>query len=173
MKTGTLLFRLPALLFCLACLLFTAEANAQVVSTNKARNLFWGFGGGGFSSEGGSAGFGLSTQFGSHIISGRFVRNYDFDGGGTQSWDAGALYGRSYKTQHAMISGSAGVGYVGPSSKVGKVGIPLESQIFWTPTHYFGIGIYGFGNLNTKQSFGGALLGIQLGRVTSPYTSSN
>jgi hypothetical protein len=141
-------------------------AQAQVVTTNKASNLFWVFGGGGISTQGGSAGFGVSHQFKSHIISGRFVRNYDSDGGGTQAWDVAALYGRSYKTQHAMISGSLGLAYVGPSSE-GTVGLPLESQIFWTPTQYFGIGIYGFGNINTKNTFGGALLGIQLGRVTS------
>lgn len=141
---------------------------AQQPKTNQARNLFWVVGGGGLSNLGGSVGFGASHQFRSHIISGRFVRNYDFDGRGTQNWDVGALYGRSYKTGIAMISGSAGVAYVGGSSDP-TVGIPLESQIFWTPTRYFGIGIYGFGNLNTKNSFGGALLGLQFGRVTSPF----
>lgn len=169
MKPEMLPFGLKTLLILtLFCCCFIS-VQGQVVSTNKAKNLFWGFGGGGLSSQGGSVGFGASTQFGSHIISGRFVRNYDFDGGGTKNWDVGALYGRSYKTQFAMISGSAGVAYVGPSSSAGTVGLPLESQIFWTPTNFFGIGIYGFGNLNTKQSFGGALLGIQVGRVSSPF----
>jgi hypothetical protein len=163
------------LLFCLKtivffCLLFASQAvMAQTPTTNQSRNLFWVFGGGGVSTQGGSAGFGASHQFRSHIITGRFVRNYDFDGGGTQNWDVGALYGRSYKSQYAMISAGGGVGYVGPSSTAGTVGIPLETQIFWTPTRYFGVGVYGFGNLNTKQSFAGALLGIQLGRVTNPF----
>ncbi len=142
---------------------------AQKVTTNKAPNLYWVFGGGGISTLGGSLGFGASHQFRSHIITGRFVRNYDFDGGGTENWDVGALYGRSYKTQYAMISGSAGVAYVGPSEQAGTIGLPLETQIFWTPTQYFGIGIYGFGNINSKGSFGGALLGLQIGRVTAPH----
>jgi hypothetical protein len=140
----------------------------QMPKTNQARNLFWVVGGGGISSLGGSVGVGASHQFKSHIISGRFVRNYDFDDHGTQNWDVGALYGRSYKTGFAMISGSAGIAYVGGNANP-TVGIPLESQIFWTPTRYFGIGVYGFGNINTKNSFGGALLGLQFGRVASPY----
>lgn len=168
MLLRTILFGSKILLFS-GLLLYANQAMAQMPTTNQARNLYWGFGGGGVSTEGGAVGLGASHQFRSHIISGRFVRSYDSDGGGTQSWDVGALYGRSYKTQYAMISGSAGVAYVGPSSTAGTVGLPLESQIFWTPTRYFGIGVYGFGNINSKQSFAGALLGLQLGRVTNPF----
>lgn len=169
MKPETLLFKLKTLPFLLLFSLFFTSAQAQVTETNQARNLWWVFGGGGLSTQGGSVGFGLSHQFRPHILTARFVRNYDFDGGGTQAWDVGMLYGRSYKTQHAMISGSAGLGYVGPPAEFGTVGIPLESQIFWTPTRYFGIGVYAFGNLNTKESYGGALLGLQFGRLTSHY----
>lgn len=168
MKTERLLFKIKTIAFLSFWILIGTHAQAQKVTTNKAPNLYWVFGGGGLSSQGGSVGFGASHQFRKHIITGRFVRNYDFNDGGTKGWDVGALYGRSYKTQFAMISLGAGLGYVGPSSD-GTVGIPLESQIFWTPTEYFGIGVYGFGNLNTKDSFGGALLGIQIGRVTAPY----
>src|SRR5688572_14040869 len=157
------------LLFLFGLLLFNLTGFAQQPKTNQAKNLFWVVGGGGLSNLGGSVGFGVSHQFRSNIISGRFVRNYDFDGGGTANWDVGALIGKSYKTGIAMISGSAGVAYVGGSSDP-TVGLPLESQIFWTPTKYFGIGIYGFGNINTKESFGGALLGLQFGRVASPFT---
>jgi hypothetical protein len=157
----------------LLCLLFSSAATfGQTTKTNQARNLIWAFGGGGISNLGGTVGAGLSHQFKSHLLSGRFLRNYDFNGGGgTKSWEIGGLYGRSYKTQYAMISGSGGVAYVGPSPKMGTVGLPLESQVFWTPTRYFGVGIYVFGNVNTKQSFGGAMLGIQLGRVTSPFSN--
>jgi hypothetical protein len=169
MKPEALLFNRKTLPFLLMFFLFFSAAHGQAVETNKARNLWWVVGGGGFSTQGGSLGFGLSHQFRPHIFTGRFVRNYDSDGGGTQAWDVGVLYGRSYKTQQAMISASAGVGYVGPSPEFGTIGIPLESQIFWTPTRYFGIGVYGFGNLNTKESFGGALLSLQFGRLTSHY----
>jgi len=168
MRSEPVLFSLKTILF-LLCLLAAFQAQAQKVTTNKAPNLYWVFGGGGISSQGGSVGFGASRQTRQHIFSGRFVRNYDYNGGGTVNWDVGALYGRSYKTQSAMISGSAGLAYVGPSGSAGTIGIPLESQIFWTPTQYFGIGVYGFGNLNTKNIFGGALIGLQIGRVTSPY----
>ena len=167
MKSRLLLFKVKTIAFLLFWIFIANSAQAQKVSTNKAPNLYWVFGGGGISTQGGSVGFGASRQFRQHIVSGRFVRNYDFNGDKTQNWDAGVLYGRSYKTQHAMISLGAGVAYVGPSSSAGTVGLPLESQIFWTPTDYFGIGVYGFGNLNTKSSFGGALLGIQIGRVTA------
>lgn len=168
MRSGPGLFSLKTILF-LLCLLAAGSAQAQKVTTNQAPNLYWVFGGGGISTQGGSVGFGASHQFRQHIITGRFIRNYDFNGGGTENWDVGALYGRSYKTKSAMISGGGGLAYVGPSGSAGTVGIPLESQIFWTPTEYFGIGIYAFGNVNTKQTFAGALLGLQIGRVTSPY----
>ena len=168
MKPVPTLFKLILLLF-LVFFGFHEQAAAQKVTTNQAPNLYWVFGGGGMSNLGGSLGFGASHQFRSHIITGRFIRNYDFDGGGTENWDIAALYGRSYKTALAMISGGVGVAYVGPSGQAGTVGLPLDTQIFWTPTEYFGVGVYGFGNINTKGSFGGALLGIQIGRVTSPY----
>ena len=168
MKSGSILFKIKLLLF-FCCMGAAGNLQAQKVITNKAPNLYWAFGGGGISTQGGSLGFGVSHQFRQHIVTGRFVRNYDFNGGGTRNWDVGALYGRSYKTQSAMISAGAGIAFVGPSSTAGTVGLPLESQIFWTPTEYFGIGVYGFGNLNTKDSYGGALLGIQFGRVTAPY----
>ena len=169
MRSGLLLFKVKTIPFLLFWILLALNTQAQKVTTNKAPSLYWVFGGGGISSQGGSVGFGASHQFRQHIISGRFVRNYDTEGGGTENWDVAALYGRSYKTTSAMISLGAGLGYVGPSSSAGTIGLPLESQIFWTPTEYFGIGVYGFGNLNTKNSFGGALLGIQIGRVTAPY----
>jgi hypothetical protein len=169
MKPDSLLFKRISLPFFLLFFLAFSNARAQAVETNKARKLWWAFGGGGLSTQGGSVGFGLSHQFRPHILTARFIRNYDSEGGGTQAWDIGVLYGRSYKTQRAMISASAGIAYVGPPSDFGTVGIPLESQIFWTPTRYFGIGVYGFGNLNTKEPFGGALLGLQFGRLTSHY----
>lgn len=164
-------FRPRARVLAFLCLLFcTSAAYAQQYQTNQAKNLIWGFGGGGISNQGGTIGFGLSHQFKANLISARFLRNYDFEGGGgTESWEIGGIYGRSYKTQQAMISGGLGVAYVGPSPKMGTVGLPLESQIFWTPTHYFGVGFYLFGNLNTKHSFGGGLIGIQIGRVTSKF----
>lgn len=43
------------------------------------------------------------------------------------------------------------------------VGVPLEIQAFWTPFKYAGLGIIGFGDMNTKKSFGGAMLALQLG----------
>ena len=86
MKPEALLFKLKTLSFLLCLLAFVTTARAQVVETNKARNLWWVVGGGGLSTQGGSVGFGLSHQFRPHIITARFVRNYDADGGGTQRW---------------------------------------------------------------------------------------
>lgn len=160
---------LKTLLFsglCFSC--FTAFA--QIPKTNQASNLYWVTVGGGLSNLGSTAGGALSHQFKSNLISVRFLKNFNLDAG-YKTWDIAGIYGKSYKSPQAMISFGTGIAFVNTndlSEKSGTVGLPFESQIFWTPTRFFGVGIYGFGNINSIKSFGGALLGIQIGRVTSP-----
>lgn len=45
------------------------------------------------------------------------------------------------------------------------IGLPLEAQAFYRPGKRLGIGLYGFANLNRRQSLGGVTLGVQAGRL--------
>jgi len=123
-------------------------------------------------------------------LSFRYLRNEEFQILGPDSpletvWDVGVLYGRIAKASYGFASVSAGISLVGGvrrgrylSSSGGwfgtryfeeknfiTVGIPVEAQLFWTPLAFFGIGLYGFANLNIEKSFVGALLCIQFGKL--------
>lgn len=91
--------------------------------------------------------------------------------------EVGAMYGLMGKNDFGYISGSAGLGLVDlqtPDIYINNVkvvsghdsytpGIPLEVQAFWTPFKYVGVGVIGYGDVNTQKSFGGALLALQFG----------
>jgi len=140
-----------------------------------------------------SFGGSLCYQSGKNLLSFRYLRNEEFHIFLTDSpletvWDVGVLYGRIAKASYGFASISAGISLVGGvrrgrylSSSGGwfvwfgtnyyeengfiTVGIPVEAQLFWTPLAFFGIGFYGFANLNIEKSFVGALLCIQFGTL--------
>ncbi len=152
---------------------------AQSVSDNTKADLYWvnaGIGFSSFSSPGISSVTSFSYQTGKHLISTRFISNIEPCFGGTcpdeTVWDIGILYGRSSKTSYGLASLSGGISIVGGAVYQRDeevtfltIGIPIEVQLFWTPASFLGIGIYGFANLNPKESFAGALLCIQLGKL--------
>jgi hypothetical protein len=173
-------------LICLgALILFPGDSHsyAQDTSSNIEEHHFWANMGGGGSwvhgglgeDEGGiSGGMSFSYQKGSNLFSIRGVVNEEFkldlwgySGPPEAVWDVGALYGRIAKASWGLASISGGVGIVGASEYEGvtsyRLGIPVEGQLFWTPTSILGIGIYGFANLNSKKSFIGALACVQIG----------
>lgn len=103
-------------------------------------------------------------------------------------WDAGVLFGKIAKASYGLASVSGGIGIVGgvrgqkdirstydyflvpypvdnDKERFLTVGFPVEGQLFWTPLPNLGIGIYGFANLNAEESFAGALLGLQMGKI--------
>ena len=43
--------------------------------------------------------------------------------------------------------------------------LELVLQVFWRPSPVFGVGLYGFADINHSQSFAGVTLGILLGRL--------
>jgi hypothetical protein len=96
-------------------------------------------------------------------------------------WDLGVLYGICTKTASNFASLSAGLGLVGGVRRrkfLGNnlfsdeyegltfhtFGIPIEGQLFLTPSSFVGIGFIGFGNINKEKSFGGVLLCVRLGK---------
>jgi hypothetical protein len=147
-------------------------------------------GGLGVNSFGVSPGVSFSYQSEKNLISVRYVYNIEFQpivglSPDETVWDAGVLYGRIAKVSYGLASISGGIGVVGGvrrgkylSSSGGwfgtsyyekltflTVGIPVEGQLFWTPLDFWGIGFYGFANLNKEKSFIGALLCIQIGKL--------
>ena len=134
-------------------------------------------GGLGDNSFGVSPGVSFSYQLGNNLYSVRHVYNVEFQINvfGVSSpleavWDVGILYGRISKASYGFASISGGVSIVGAvrpyeERTIITAGFPVECQLFWTPLDFFGIGIYGFANLNKEKSFIGALLCIQIGKL--------
>jgi hypothetical protein len=147
---------------------------------------------GGFGSEntdnevGLSYGFNFSTQMKKGLISIRYIYNEEWIIFNLQPKesvrDIGVLYGRIAKKPYGFASISGGLSIVsgvhrGEYQNLGDhsfnyekkpystFGIPLESQLFWTPTSFIGFGIYGFANINPEKSFFGGLFCIQVGRL--------
>lgn len=60
---------------------------------------------------------------------------------------------------------AAGLGAVETPDGVRGLGVPLEAQLFWRFSTVVGLGLYGFGNLNSEAAFGGATLALQVGRL--------
>lgn len=167
----------------LILLLTDSYSYAQDTSSNTKEHRYWvNMGGGGSLVHGGlgedeggiSGGGSFSYQTGSSLFSIRGVESEEFkldlfgySGPPEKVWDIGVLYGRVAKASWGLASISGGVGIVGVSDDEGitshHIGLPIESQLFWTPSSRVGIGIYGFANLNFEKSFVGALLCVQIG----------
>jgi hypothetical protein len=95
------------------------------------------------------------------------------------------LYGIYYKTKKSLLSISAGGGviygtlrgdflaviYNGWFSstqyyeeiKFSAVSLPLQAQLLWTPTDSYGIGLYGYANINKNKRIVGCMLSIAIG----------
>lgn len=117
-----------------------------------------------------SAGATMSFQRGEHLVSIRFVDNellfanpWGIVFGAAPKkivvWDLGVLYGRIARATFGFASIGGGIAFVGGDESA--FGIPLEAQIFWTPSSSFGIGLYVFANFNRVRSFAGALACVQ------------
>ena len=46
-----------------------------------------------------------------------------------------------------------------------QLGFPIETQLFWRPLRFLGIGLYGFANMNSQESFCGGTLSLQVGKL--------
>lgn len=154
-------------------------ASAPVEKRHYWANIGFGFasvpGGLGYDDGGLSFGASLSYRKGGNLFSLRWVINQEFQlnlwgnsGPPENVWDIGVLYGRLAKAEHVLASISAGAGIVGASRNGNRlpyhVGIPIECQLFWTPTSKFGLGLYGFVDINSYKSFSGVLFCFQLCR---------
>jgi hypothetical protein len=123
-----------------------------------------------------------SFQRGAHLFSGRVLSSGELFEPWTQADEAAVLYGRTHNGRRHQAAFS-----VGPSvlrcqkwSKCGdpdmpdpfangsfktRVGLALSGQTFWTPLRFFGIGLYGFANINGSGILGGAMLALRFGKL--------
>jgi hypothetical protein len=51
------------------------------------------------------------------------------------------------------------------TSTGGRVTVPAELQLAWRPLRFFGLALYGFASFNDGQTFGGATLNVQVGKL--------
>jgi hypothetical protein len=146
--------------------------------TLRHPDMFWITGGLGVGSEDYAGTAGISYQRGAHLFSLRVAGTAGpFDDG---FGDVALLYGRASRAADsryrlgaaAGVSAADGCVTEGSGSVFGScqdrptvIGFPLEAHVTWLPAAFFGIGLYGFADLNRTRSFAGVTLSIQLGKL--------
>jgi hypothetical protein len=170
----------PGMVALLGAVLFVGLPPAEAQDDKLAHSdRFWVTGGLGVGSEDFAGAAGFSYQRGAHLFSLRLASTAGiFDDGFS---DVALLYGRATRatdTRRYRLGAAAGIAAVdgcveeGPGSFFGNcedrptvVGFPLEAHVTWLPATSFGIGLYGFADLNRTRSFAGVTLSIQLGKL--------
>ncbi len=117
-----------------------------------------------------------SYQFNNSLISLRMAVTAELFG--NEYWDAGLLYGWASRKYKSHQSFSLGLSMTGGSLSDGSffsdepretlpvtIGFCMEFQLFFRPTGSFGLGLNGFGNMNSNQAFAGLALALQFGRI--------
>jgi hypothetical protein len=159
-----------ALIVVILLLAAASTTHAQAPTTKASRFTLWiggGYGRGVAGQfEGAEEAFtvNVSAQQGHLLLSSRIaaVSSSIFD----TSWDLGLLAGlASSPTGPIHMGAGLGLGYAEPTASRGVFTVPVELQLFWRATRFVGVGLYGFATLNGTDSFGGAALAFQLGRL--------
>lgn len=153
--------------------------SAQTKPPAGAPTLVWATAGAGAGSEGFAASIGADVLAGHHLFSVRAAATSEFLGDGY--WDYGLLYGRARRTTHGLMALSAGIavvnadvrcghtlGTLGVCSHVrGRIGFPVAGRVDWNPLPMLGLGAYAFADFNGEKPFGGVVLAVNLGRLSS------
>lgn len=116
---------------------------------------------------------GITYQSGKNLFKVRASRVTDvFEDG---FYDFGLLYGRAASTGAFQFSFAAGLALVkGSRSTEGfghsepispAIGIPIELHFNWEPLTIIGLGITGFANVNSTQSFAGITINLLIGKL--------
>ena len=119
----------------------------------------------------GPLGFGgvaeLVYQGGPHLVALRATAVADLEDGVFDIW---LLYGRASSRQGGVGQLSAAIGlsvvsFDGPQRRTdAAIGVPLAVEAT-SNALFIGLGVKGFANLNTVQSFGGVVLILKLGQL--------
>ena len=125
-----------------------------------------------------------SFQHGPHLFSGRALFFGEMEKTFSGAKEAAVLYGRTHHGRRHQAAFSVGLAIVGcqwrsicgdqdgpddpfddESDFDPTTGLALSGQTFWMPLRFFGIGLYGFANINTRGVFGGGMLGLRFGKL--------
>jgi hypothetical protein len=86
------------------------------------------------------------------------------------NYEFAALSGIAYRSRYFLASITGGLSYVFGDRYYGntknnfqRIGLPIDTQLFFRFSSYVGIGIEGFANINSGHSFAGALFCLQIG----------
>lgn len=119
----------------------------------------------------------MSYQHDIHLFSLRYItslynRSCEGFGDCTDYSDISLFYGLSTRGEKIHVSVSVGSGLASirdgkrlfeiDNDRVKRLGFALATQLFWQPIKPVGIGIYGFGNINSERHLFGAMITIQL-----------
>jgi len=158
--------RITAVCF-LACLV-TASATAQ---TSSKPSRIWGALGLGAAAPS-SGGDGIANmaeivfEKDPHHFAVRGLIVHDIDRPVNELGEVGVLYGLT-RSMSSIAVGAAGVGFStcpDDDDSCFTIGVPLVAEVSRSRRN-IGIGIQAFGNLNSKASYAGAVLFVQLGRL--------
>jgi hypothetical protein len=167
-------------------ILFQSSIKSQTNIKQNSTSLYWLTLGAGFFSNKDFSGFGgnINASYYSNIglLSVRFL---DADKAGMEPTNVitssvklnhinefSGMYGFNYHASFLFISVSSGIGIVWfkkgitPSEvTTSTLGLPLDAEIFISPLPVLGIGLKLLGNINSKSSYSGFLICLQLGKL--------
>lgn len=160
----------------LLAILWCLPAAAQRIRPSVL--TWWGTVGLGSSNLGSISGYvSASLQTSAYMLSGRATANSEQLLGGDEYYDAAILfsyatrrerYHLSIGTGFGVLWGSRGHGLFSgtPRTPIDAIwGLAAEAQAFWRPARWFGVGGYGYLNLNAVQTIGGGGIGVQFGEM--------
>jgi hypothetical protein len=151
--------------------LITNHSFAQAPKTNKS--YFWLNAGVGLEFPGSSVseGTNISYQWKKYIVSARLNYTADISSSppASEVVESALLFGVCKKSRFWCSSIAGGLAHMSGTTnnavRVPTFGFPIEAQIFITPLSFFGIGLYGFGNLNSRMPYFNILLCLQFGKL--------
>jgi len=86
-----------------------------------------------------------------------------------KAWDIGILYGRALTSPYSRIQVSGGIGIAwtvirADYDDISTIGVPIEGRISYRFSRSFGVGFYGFFNMNPKENYSGLALNFRIGK---------
>ncbi|MBS4032961.1 MAG: hypothetical protein KGZ85_00730 [Ignavibacterium sp.] len=128
---------------------------------------------------------GISYEYNQNIFSFRYLKadEFQFSTGGyhfeeppLKFYEIAMLYCYPYRIHNMTIGFLAGIGYINgiergmliqhklyESIKIEQLSIPIETYFKIEPFKFVSLGIAGFGNINAKRSFFGAMIDLSIG----------
>jgi hypothetical protein len=156
----------------IVCLLIIINHSfAQVQITNKS--YYWLNAGPGVEFPGSSVseGTNISYQWQKYIVSARLNYTADISSSppASEVVESALLFGVCKKTRFWCSSIAGGLAHMSGNTynavRVPTFGFPIEAQLFTTPLPFFGIGLYGFGNINSRMPYFSVLFCLQFGKL--------